>query len=116
MTGFDTLIRHELGGLNGGLLIGATGGQQVDHRVVPLVTGILEEMIEGIRRVSLPHRQRDGNGMGIGLRVLNGEPVVDCVGIDQREALDETQRPAGSAVTGLEDVRRLEIGRRPACC
>src|SRR6188472_124240 len=91
------------------LLVGAGAAEDVSHRVVSLVTGVFENL--SLLVVAL---QRDANRPRLRerRRIVDGDGVVDRIGVDAREALDETQRLARSSEVGLvREVRRLDHKR-----
>src|SRR4030095_13640518 len=91
------------------LLVGARAAEDVPHRVVPLVTGVLEDLF--LLLVAL-QGHTDRPRLGEGRWVVDGHGVVDRVGADSREALDEAQGlPRPSEVGLVGEVRDLDDER-----
>ena len=100
---------HSLALLEPALFVGASAAEDVPHRVVSLVTGVLENLC--LLAVAL---QRDTNRPRLRERgrVVNGDRVVDRVGANPREAFDQPQRLARSPEVGLvREVRHLDNQR-----
>ena len=75
--------------------------------VVPLVAGVLVD-----RPVGLRHRIRHGPRPRPRRRIVDREAIVERVGVDAREALDEVQILARSAeVRPVGEVRRVDDQR-----
>src|SRR5712671_3982595 len=79
-----------------GLFCGARSGENAGHGVVAFVAGIF---VDGL--VALAHRNNNGERPRPYARIIDGELVHECVGIDTREFLDEAQVRAGVRETCL---------------
>src|SRR5262245_52382498 len=90
-----SLRRIRLFGLCG-LICGARSGENGGHRVVAFVAGIFVD-----RLVALAHRNNNGERPRPYARIIDGELVLQCVGIDTGEFLDEAQVRAGVRETRL---------------
>src|SRR5712692_9715378 len=68
----------------GGLFSGPSPLEHVHHRIIPLVTGVLEHLIV----VVLPDGNIHGPGSGKRLGIVERDPIVDRVGVHSSEAFD----------------------------
>src|ERR1700680_2009141 len=82
----------------GSVVLGPRGPENVGNAVVGLVTCVLKD-----RTVALHHRNGCGPRSGEGCGIVHCNFVVDCVGVDTREALDQMQvRRFGKSVWNAE--------------
>jgi hypothetical protein len=79
-----------------GVVLGPRGPEGVHDAVICLVTCELKD-----RTVALHHRNGCGPRSGKGRRIVHCNFVVDCVGVDAREAFDQMQVRRRIAACGV---------------
>src|SRR6266850_3107962 len=72
-------------------LVRPSAAENVRHSVITLVTRVFENSVRG---TLLGHGNFGGPGARERLWIIHGHPVLDRVGADAPEALDDTQVPA----------------------
>src|SRR5713101_1530963 len=80
------LSRSALRGAGGTLVLGTRSPEHALHAVVSLVTGVFIKRV-----VLLHHRNRCRPLLGKRRWIVHGDFVVDRIGIDTREALDQME-------------------------
>src|SRR5438093_8577578 len=90
-------------------LVGSRAAEDVRHRVVPLVTRILEHSVLGMAF----ERQRDLPGTDPDLRICDRRLVLNGVRVDAGQTFDQSKVPAGRCRVAVprEPDLAVEVGR-----